>query len=280
MEKVKIAIVQQRIKIHQPEINLNLMEQFIKKAAGKADIIVFPEDSVTGPVMRKKEFVDYNHKYAKHFQILAKKYLIDIVPGSIIEADKRGWFNVAYYIDKSGKILGRYEKINLWHPERSYLKSGTKPCVFKTRFGKTALLICWDLAFPETFKQLLLKNAEIIICPSYWLKGDAGVGTKYTRNSEEMLVDSMCASRAFENESIMVYTNGAGKFNYGKYSDALIGHTQICAPFLGSIAKMNHNKQDMRIIAVDLSILKDAEKAYKLRVDAKKRAQSFYSKRY
>jgi len=40
--KFKIAVVQFRINQYQPEKNLSKMEDFIKKASGKAQIIIFP----------------------------------------------------------------------------------------------------------------------------------------------------------------------------------------------------------------------------------------------
>ena len=56
--KFKIAVVQFKIKQFSPEINLKRAEEFIKKAAFlKSNIIVFPEDFVTGPTERKKEFI-------------------------------------------------------------------------------------------------------------------------------------------------------------------------------------------------------------------------------
>lgn len=36
-----------------------------------------------------------------------------------------------------------------------------------TPIGKVGLLICWDLAFPEAFRELIAKGAEVIIVPTY-----------------------------------------------------------------------------------------------------------------
>lgn len=270
--KFKIAVVQFEIKQFSPEENLKKAEEFIRKAASsKAQIIVFPEDFVTGPVMKKKEFVDFDGKYAKHFQKLAKKYSIDIVPGSWIEGDTQGWYNTAYYIDASGKIKGRYRKINLWLPERKYLTPGNEISVFNTKFGKVGLIICWDLVFPELFRRMVKKGINIIFSPSYWCYGDAGKGVKYDANSEIKFVDSLCVGRAFENEIIFVYCNSAGKFKFDKFRDTLIGHSQITVPFKGTIKKLNHNKEEMFIQEIDTNILKDAERSYKIREDLKKR---------
>ena len=175
--KFKIAVVQFEIKQFSPDENLKKAEEFIKKAIfSKAQIIVFPEDFVTGPIEGKREFADSKHKYRDHFQHLAKKYKIDIVPGSIIEEDKVGLHNTTYYIDSTGKIKSRYRKVNLWHPERKHFTPGHEVSVFNTKFGKIGLTICWDLIFPEIYRKMTKKGVNIVICPSYWCYGDAGNG--------------------------------------------------------------------------------------------------------
>jgi len=270
--KFKIAVVQFEIAQYSPEVNLKRAEDFIKKASSsKAQIIIFPEDFITGPIAGKEkyeEFSDSKNKYVQHFQQLAKKYKIDIVPGSIIERDEFGLYNTTYYIDSNGKIKSRYRKVNLWHPERYNITPGHEVPVFNTKFGKIGLVICWDLIFPEIFRKMLKRGVNIVLCPSYWCYGDAGVvGNAYDKNSEINLVDSLCVGRAFENEIAFVYCNAAGKMDLGKYKDTLIGHSQVTVPFRGLLNKLNHNKEEMFIQEIDTAILKDAEKVYKIRED-------------
>ncbi|MBI5347047.1 MAG: carbon-nitrogen hydrolase family protein [Candidatus Aenigmarchaeota archaeon] len=271
MVKFKVAVVQFEIIQFKPEENLKKAENFIRQASGKADIIVFPEDFVTGPIAGRLEFADSENKYRKFFQSLAKKYKIDIVPGSIIEKDKLGFYNTSYYICSSGKIKSRYRKINLWHPEKQYLNPGNEVSVFNTKFGKIGLIICWDLIFPEIFRRTAKKGVNIVICPSYWTFEDASVGLKYDKDSDAKLVDAMCVGRVFENEIIMVYCNPAGNPILPKFKGKLLGHSQIAVPFRGAIKKLDHNKEVMFIQEIDTDILKDAERAYKIREDLKKR---------
>ena len=269
--KFKIAVVQFRINQFQPEKNLKKAEQFIKEASGKADIIVFPEDFIAGPIeSRLDEFADSEKKYCKFFQMLAKKYNIDIIPGSIIEKDMFGFFNTSYYIDSTGKIKSRYRKINLWHPEKRYLNPGNQISVFNTKYGKVGLIICWDIFFPELFRRMANSGAKIIFCPSYWTFEDASVGLKWDKNAEVNLVDSMCVGRAFENGMVVVYCNAVGKLILPKFKGTLFGHSQIAVPFKGTLKKLGL-KEQMFIQEIDTSILDDAEKAYKIRSDLKKR---------
>ena len=153
--KLKIAVVQFKIKNYCPEENLKKAERFVERGKfSKANIIVFPEDFVTGPIERKRELADSKNKYRKFFQNLARKHKIDIVPGSVIEKDESGLHNTTYYIASDGKVKSRYRKVNLWHPERAHFTPGHKAPVFSTKYGKVGLIICWDLIFPEIFRKM------------------------------------------------------------------------------------------------------------------------------
>ncbi len=257
----KVAVVQFDIQQFAPEENLRKAERFIQAAvAAQAQIIVFPEDFVTGPLSGNKTYVDYERRYVKHFQQLARQYNIDLVPGSVIEGDTNGWFNTSYYIDKTGAIRGRYQKVNLWLPERSYITPGNEVAVFTTDFGRVGLIICWDLMFPELFRAMVRQDVEIVICPSYWCFEDAGEGIKYEANSEVKLVNALCVARAFENELILVYANAGGSLNVEGMEENLIGRSQVTVPFKGALTMLT-------------SILQDAAISYEIRKDLLKQRE-------
>src|SRR3989338_9331632 len=119
--KSKIAVVQFGIYQLSWDDNLKKAEEFIKKAVTQnADIIVFSENFVAGTMGWQRGKADTNNRFRNHFQMLAKKYKIDIVPGSVIEKVRSLYYNTTYYVDSSGQVLSRYRKINLWLPERKY----------------------------------------------------------------------------------------------------------------------------------------------------------------
>ena len=273
--RIKIAVVQFAIQQFAPLENLGKAEQFIKEAVSQqAQIIVFPEDFVTGPLSGNNAFADYERRYVKHFQQLALQYSIDIVPGSIIEGDSTGLYNTTYYIDRTGEIQGRYQKVNLWLPERGYITAGTGIPVFHTRYGKMGLIICWDLMFPEVFRAMVRQDVDIVICPSYWCFEDAGEGIRHDARAEIKLVKALCVTRAFENEIVLVYANAAGSANFEGVEEHLIGRSQITVPFKGSLQLLDHNKEAMFIQEVDTAILQDAEKSYEIRKDLKTRVKA------
>jgi predicted amidohydrolase len=54
-------------------------------------------------------------------------------------------------------------------PERDHLTSSGRDVhgVFDTPLGKVGMLICWDLAFPEAFREMIAQGAKIIIIPTF-----------------------------------------------------------------------------------------------------------------
>jgi predicted amidohydrolase len=96
------------------------------------------------------------------------------VPGTIIEKHDdlntpTQFFNTAYFISNDGSILGSYRKKNIWHPERPHLTSSgsERHVAFDTPVGRVGMLICWDLAFPEAFRELIADGADVVIIPTF-----------------------------------------------------------------------------------------------------------------
>jgi predicted amidohydrolase len=150
------------------------------------------------------DWADYLEKY----RALALELRINIVPGTILELHDAGTpqerlLNVAYFIDATGSIAGKYVKKNLWGPiERLHLTSSASDAhpVFDTPLGRVGLLICWDLAFPEAFREMIAQGAKIIVIPTFWTFKDAGErGQKINPAAEGLFLDSMLTARAFEN---------------------------------------------------------------------------------
>ncbi|HEY1351996.1 MAG TPA: carbon-nitrogen hydrolase family protein [Ktedonobacteraceae bacterium] len=269
--QINIAVVQFAIAQFAADINLARAERFIQEAvAQQADIVLFPEDCVLGPLNGRPDLADFDQRYIRHFQELAARYHVDLVPGSLIEGEESGLYNTTYYIDRAGEILGRYRKVHLWLPERSYLDPGQQTVVCQTRFGRVGLAICWDLAFPEHFRAMVARGADLVLCPSYWCYEDAGCGLQHNPDAEITFVDALCTARAFEQEIILAYANAAGELDLGGEHATLIGHSQITTPFKGALYRCEHNHEALFVQAVQTEILADAEAAYEIRQDLRK----------
>ena len=204
-------------------------------------------------------------RYLDAYCALAKELNICIVPGSFGELhDDNSIVNATYFIDNTGAIRGRYEKKNLWHPERPYVKGSKESHVaFDTPLGKAGLLICWDLAFPEAFRELILQGAKLIIVPAFWKYSDASeVGMKRNPRSEGDFLDAAVVSRAFENTCGVVFCNVGGPSGEG-----FAGLSQAAMPFLGRVERFEGSEEGMKVVSLDMDVLDEAEGAYKIRED-------------
>lgn len=196
----------------QIERNFSKAAEFVRAAATQgAQLAVLPEYHLLNWVPQDPKFKEacgqwevYLNKYCE----LAKECNINIVPGTIVELHDAGTenerlLNVAYFITNTGDIAGKYVKKNLWGPiERDHLSSSTRDPhpVIDTPLGKVGLLICWDLAFPEAWRELIANGAKIIIVPTFWTLSDCSpAGLAVNPTAEGLFLDSMLTARCFEN---------------------------------------------------------------------------------
>lgn len=261
--KLNIALIQFEITQNEPETNWERIEKFIQRSTEeRAEVVVFPEDCITGSIFGDVAKLDTTQAALKRWQELAAKYRVDIVTGSVMEGTPEGNFNTSYYVDFKGEVLGQYRKNHLYHSE-TFLTPGKEASVFETQFGKAAIVICWDMLFPEIFQRLKDQGVQIIYCPSYWYREIAGAMASENDRSEEQLLDALCLTRAVETNAALIYCNAAGTAKYDNGSvDTLIGHSQIAMPVLGTVAELRHHHEKMFVKEIDLNNLKKAKKIY------------------
>jgi predicted amidohydrolase len=267
--KARLAVVQFRTRVHDPAANLGRLETFLRRARARgADIVVFPEDFITGPVRQRTDLIDQAGEYLRTFRTLAARYRIDVVAGSIIErVGRKRAQNACYYIDARGRVLGRYAKVNLWLSERPYLVPGSAPEVVRTRFGRVGLTICWDLAFPELYRTYARQGAEILCNVAWWSLQDAGPGLRLAPDSEKLFINACCAARAFEEEAVVVFANAAERWTLGGKRYRSAGQSQVTVPFRGALARIDDDREGMIVQDVDSRVLTLAAQAYEIRKD-------------
>jgi predicted amidohydrolase len=101
-------------------------------------------------------------------------------------------------------LVGAYRKVHLGQHERSTWTPGTSLPVWTTPLGRIGLMICGDLAVPETARELALGGAELLVLPTAWAFPDTGV----PRWGE--LYRLFCRARAAENACWLVTSNYVG----------------------------------------------------------------------
>jgi predicted amidohydrolase len=76
-------------------------------------------------------------------------------------------YNSAPLFDRDGKLLGIFDKVNLYDPELNEgISPGESVPVFKTDVGTVGIMICYDSWHPAVAKLLALKGAELILFPN------------------------------------------------------------------------------------------------------------------
>lgn len=265
-----------------PTDNFARAEAYLRDAASQgANMAVLPEYHLASWVPDAVEFASIaaqSAPYLEKYRALAKELNMAIVPGTLLEPETSsgsGLANVAYFIGPDGAILGRYQKKNLWHPERPHLAADIESphTAFDTPWGRMGMLICWDIAFPEAYKALVADGARVIISPSFWLADDGGEGSDLNPNCEKMFLDNVCIARAFENTAAIVYVNsGAPKGSTdGKdgRGNTFCGVSQVAVPIVGRLGggESMGPAEEMRIFEVDMGLLDMAESVYKVRGD-------------
>jgi predicted amidohydrolase len=99
----------------------------------------------------------------------AKKFSCNVIT-TLPERDGKLFHNTAVWIDRTGRIAGKYRKVHLTIGEmEAGLTPGSEFPVFETDFGRIGIVTCWDNWFPEPMRILRLRGAEMVFMP---LAGD------------------------------------------------------------------------------------------------------------
>ena len=82
--------------------------------------------------------------------------------------------NTAVVVD-SGRVLATYRKAHLWGAEKNAFEPGRdRPPVVPTSAGRVAVMVCYDLEFPEWVRVAAEGGAEVLAVPANWPLRDEG----------------------------------------------------------------------------------------------------------
>lgn len=167
--KVRLATVNHRPR-NSTSVQANLDEfgRLIEEAARqRADIVCLPES--IGIVGSKRTFAEVAEPVpgpaTKALGQVARKYRIYVVAG-LCEREGSALYNTSVLLGRDGSLVGKYRKVCLPREEiDGGLKPGHEYPVFDTDFGRVAMMICWDVHFPEVARALAARGAEVIFMP-------------------------------------------------------------------------------------------------------------------
>jgi len=229
------------------EVNLQKANKHIAEAiAQKADVICLPEVFLYSGDDEIAKVEKSSSRYLTAFQELAKTKQINIILGSILFLDELANKpkNTCFVIDRHGEIVYRYDKQYMYDVERkdfTYRESdtvepGSEMGFFELDSTKMGVGICVDLRYPEYFRELMKKGAEIIFLPSSFRKATG-----------QLAWDVLTKARAIENQFYFCACGQTG----GIGVKARVGNSRIVS-FDGKI--ISEIGEEEGIVSADLDL--------------------------
>lgn len=257
---MKVAITQFKMSWNLEE-NLAKAEKMVRKAAEKgANLILLPE-LFKSPYFCQKEKYEYfdlaeemkDSPTISRFQRIAAELKV-VLPISFFEKAGNVYFNSLVMIDADGKNLGLYRKSHIptgeCYEEKFYFSPGdTGFKVFKTRFGKVGVGICWDQWFPEVARCLALKGAQVIVYPT-------AIGTEpvLPKDSKDHWQNTMCGHAA-ANIIPVLASNRVGTEIDGNSQMTFFGSSFIANEEGNIIVELSRSEENVAVVDVDLSVI-------------------------
>jgi len=210
--------------------NFNQTINYIKKSIKLgADLIITPETTsiITSnkKILTQNTFTMQTDPLLKEVKKISKKNKKWILIGSIAVKDKKKFRNRSIMVGPNGKIIKYYDKIKMFdvklknnekHQESKTYKPGKKLVSIKLPWGNLGLTICFDLRFPEIYRNLSKKNVHFISVPSAF--------TKITGKKHWL---ELLKARAIENFCYIFAPNHTGRNTKQRET---FGHSVIISP--------------------------------------------------
>ncbi|MBU0499983.1 MAG: carbon-nitrogen hydrolase family protein [Gammaproteobacteria bacterium] len=237
--KIKIAAIQMA---SSPNVNANLLEaeKLLAEAAGKGvRLALLPEnfafmgksDNELGGIAEADGEGPLQHFLSQ----MARRYGIWLVGGTIplLADDAKRVRSACLVFDDQGRRTGRYDKIHLFdvslpesgekYEESSAIEPGNQVVSLNTPFGRLGLAICYDLRFPELFRNLVDQGVEIFCLPA-----------AFTALTGKAHWEILLRARAIENLSYVVAAAQGGFHISGRET---YGNSMIIDPWGAVLAR-------------------------------------------
>jgi len=150
-----------------------IRKQIEQAAAEKADVVHFPEAALTGYVGTDfpswDEFDwDLLRKESESICNLARKHKCYVLLGSAHRLSGGNLpHNSVYVIDSKGKVIERYDKRFCTGGDLKNFSPGNHFAVFDVNGVKCSILICYDVRFPELYRELKKRGVHAVFQSFY-----------------------------------------------------------------------------------------------------------------
>ena len=237
--------------------NLILAKKLLLRAVESgANLIVLPECFSLYPKNKEDLFLVSEELGAGRVQNFlsefAKSHGVWIVGGTIpikSHLPDRVYASCIVWNDK-GEPVGFYHKIHLFdvdmpvsglsHQESASYVSGNDPVCIDSPFGKLGITVCYDLRFPELYRNLREQGADILINAAAFLQTTGRVHWR-----------PLLKARAIENQCYVIASNQVGEHDNGRLTH---GESMIIDPW-GKVLSSQNVGIGVVLAEIDLNYL-------------------------
>ncbi len=252
-DSVLAACVQMRVGSDK-ERNLRTAFDLVRKAADQGvRLVVLPElfswRGATAQMAAAAESLE--GRTVELLSEVAAEMGVTLVAGSILEAAGTADalpFNTMVVLGPDGARLGVYRKMHLFdlevpggpvEKESARFQAGHQPVCVSTPVGKIGLSICYDLRFPELYRELVREGAEILVTPA-----------AFTAHTGPAHWEVLLRARAIENQCWMLAAAQVGPVTSGT---EVWGHSALIDPW-GSILDLRAEGEGLAMAVLDRSL--------------------------
>lgn len=249
MRDLKIAAVCMHSKTAEILKNLDRTEFYVRKASEMdADIICFPELSITGYILKDpiNVYTDLSsQKVIERVLGMARENAIIVMAGIVEISDGEKPY-ISQLVAGPDGLLGFYRKSHLSPQEKESYAAGEKIDVFKYMDLTFGVQLCYEAHFPEISTVMALKGADIIFIPHASPRG----------TPEEKMQSWLrhLTSRAFDNGLYVVACNQVGETREGF---SFPGVAMALNPAGGVIARYGGTQEKMLLVDLEGSEIKE-----------------------
>lgn len=261
MRNVKVAATQMSCSSNREE-NIAKADQLVRQAAAQGAQIILLQELFETPYFCQKEKSDY-YVYAteleenaaiQHFRKVAKELEV-VLPISFYEKKNNARYNSLAVIDADGEVLGRYRKSHIpdgpGYEEKFYFNPGdTGFKVWKTRYAKIGVGVCWDQWYPEAARCMALMGAELLFYPTA-IGSEPQDGSIDSKDHWQMCMLGHAASNLVP----VIASNRVGMETDEESSITFYGSSFIAGPQGNKVAEADRAEETVLVAEFDLDQL-------------------------
>ncbi len=257
---VRVACCQLEPRVGCKEENVEKTLRFVEEAVKEgAEVVVLPELANTGYVFEtRREAFGLSEPVpegptTEAWEETAKEHGIYIAAG-IAEREGHSLYNTGVLLGPEG-YLGKYRKLHLWYREKLFFEPGDLGLpVFNTEIGRLAMMICYDMWFPEVARIYAVQGVDLLLNITNWVAAREPRG-------EERVTMAICMGQSHVNSVFMAAADRVGV----ERGQAFLGHSLITAPTGLPIAgPASRDREEIIIAECNLSEARKAKRKTRL----------------